>query len=222
MNVSGSPYDYLIAFFAGVVVSFSPCVFPLLPVSVAYIGANDTNSRFKGLGLSLIYVLGLALTYSFLGAVASLTGRMFGVISSHPFTYIVVGIVIGISGLFMLDVLQLKSITLVKLPKPKPGNYLSVFFLGLVSGLVVSPCTTPVLGAILGYLALKKNVLYGSALLFCFAYGLGAVLIVAATFSSLLLSLPKSGGWMVRIRHICAGIMILVGLFFIMTGIRRI
>ena len=104
MTLSGNPLDYLWVFLGGVLTSFTPCVYPLIPVSAAYIGTREGVSRAKGFTLSLTYVSGIALTYSCLGLLASLSGLLFGRVSSHPITYIVVGIVIIIFGLSMFGV----------------------------------------------------------------------------------------------------------------------
>jgi len=87
--------------------------------------------------------------------------------------------------------------------------------------LIISPCLTPVLGSILLYLTTKKSVLYGFTLLLSFAYGMGLVLILAGTFSAVLVNLPKSGRWLAYIKRFCASILIIVGIYYIFTAIRR-
>ncbi|MFA5156942.1 MAG: cytochrome c biogenesis protein CcdA [Candidatus Omnitrophota bacterium] len=222
MILSGGPVDYLAAFLGGVLLSFTPCVYPLIPISVSYIGLNAAHSRLKGFLLSVAYVTGIAVTYSILGLIASLTGQLFGRISSHPVTYIVAGLVIVFFGISMFDVFNISLTNLIRLPKYKKQDYLSTFVLGLISGLVIGPCVTPALGAILTYLATKKNIVYGMLLLFSFAYGMGLVLILAGTFTGLLAGLPKSGRWMVYAKRVGAAIVLAVGVYFIYTGIRRL
>lgn len=222
LNLTGTPLDFLLAFFGGILLSFTPCVYPLIPVSAGYIGVKSGGSRVKGFFLSLVYVTGVAVTYSVLGLAASLTGGFFGALSIHPVTYILVGAVIFIFGLSMFGAFVIPLPKIVKLPGLKKGNYFSTFFLGLSSGLVISPCLTPVLGSILVYLAAKKNVIYGAGLLFTFAYGMGLVLILVGTFSTVLMSLPKSGKWLVYMQKIWALVLIILGAYFIFDGIRRI
>jgi len=221
MNLSGNPFDYLIAFSGGVLASFTPCVYPLIPISAGYIGVNAGGSKLKGLVLSLAYVSGLAVTYSVLGLLASLTGTIFGKFSSSPLTGLFAGILIILFGFSMLDLFRVPLPNIIKLPPLKRQSYFSTFFLGLISGLIVSPCLTPVLGSILVYLTTKKNLLYGATLLFSFAYGMGLVLILIGTFSAVLLNLPKSGKWMVYIKKTCAFILMGAGLYFIFVAIRR-
>ncbi|MBU1125881.1 MAG: sulfite exporter TauE/SafE family protein [Candidatus Omnitrophica bacterium] len=221
MNLSGSPLDFVLAFLGGVAISFTPCVYPLIPITAGYIGASSAGSRFKGFRLSLVYVTGLAVTYSFLGLFASLTGAFFGRVSSHPVTYFVVGLIVILFGLSMLDLFMIPLPNFIKLPKFKRKGYFSAFVLGLSSGFLASPCLTPALGAILAYLTTKKNLVYGMLLLFCFGYGMGAVLILVGTFSAQLVNLPKSGKLMGYFKKASSLAVIGMGLFLIYNGIRR-
>jgi thiol:disulfide interchange protein len=222
MNLSGSPLDFLVAFAGGVLMSFTPCVYPLIPVSAGFIAASARGSKGKGFLLSFIYVTGIAVTYSTLGLIASLAGTIFGQISSHPAVNIAVGILIVLFGVSMLDVFIIRLPTVIKQPVAKKEGFIPAFVLGLTSGLVISPCLTPVLGSILFYLAAKKQIFYGALLLFLFSYGMGLILIIAGTFSALLTSFPKSGKWMLYIKRACAAILIVSGIYFIYTGIRRL
>ncbi|MFH0738360.1 MAG: cytochrome c biogenesis protein CcdA [Candidatus Omnitrophota bacterium] len=221
MNLSGSPLDYLWAFLGGFLASLSPCVYPLIPITAGFIGVSSSGKRLRGFTLSLSYVTGIAITYSILGLVASLTGQLFGLISSHPITYLAVGFVFTLFGLSMLDLFVLPLKNLIKLPALKKQNHISILILGLSSGLVVGPCVTPVLGAILAYLVTKKNIFYGVSMLVCFSYGLGLIFILVGIFSSLLINLPKLGRWMQGIKRISALIVIAIGLYFIFTASRR-
>jgi cytochrome c-type biogenesis protein len=221
MNLSGTPFDYLIAFGGGILVSFTPCVYPLIPVSAAYIGVNSSGSRLKGLTLSVSYVTGLALTYSFLGILAALTGSFFGRIQTHPVTLIIVGCIFILFGLSMVGMFQLRLPHLVSMRQHKKHSHLSTFFLGISSGFMASPCLTPVLGSILVYLTAQRNVIYGATLLFTFAYGMGFMLILIGTFSSVLLSLPKAGEWLNVIKRIFGWALIGTGVFCIIKAIGR-
>ena len=222
MTLSGSPLDYLIAFFGGILVSFTPCVYPLIPISAGYIGVRAAGSKGKGLALSLFYVTGVAVTYSILGILASLTGTIFGAISTNPKTYLIVGVIIIIFGLSMLDLFTIKLPNIVKPASLKKGNYFSTFLLGITSGFIISPCLTPVLGSILFYSATKKNILYSATLLFSFAYGMGLLLILIGTFSSVLINLPKAGKWLIIVKRAFSFLLIAMGAYFIYTGIRRL
>lgn len=222
MNPSGNSFSFLAVFLGGVVVSFSPCVYPFIPISIGLIGINPDTSRVKGLVLSFIYVTGIAITYSALGVLASLSGTVFGIISSYQISNVAVGIIVVLFGLFMLDLIKIPLPAIIKpaVVKRKRG-YLSVLFLGLASGLIMSPCVTPVLGAILTHLAKKKDILYGMTLLLIFAYGMGLSLILAGTFSSVLINLPKPGKWLLYVKIVSGIILIATGVYFIFLGVRR-
>jgi thiol:disulfide interchange protein DsbD len=222
MSLSGNPLNYIFAFFAGVWVSFTPCVYPLIPITVGYIGIKGTGQRAKGFILSLIYVTGIAITYSGLGILASLTGQIFGKISVHPLTNIIVGFIILLFGLSLFEVFNLRfPIFSRNITYPQKG-YLATFILGLSSGLIISPCVTPVLGSILIFVASRANVLYGATLLLTFAYGMGLMLILVGTFSSLLFGLPKSGMWLAKIKKMGGLILVGMGVYFIFRGIIRL
>jgi len=219
MNLSGSPVDYIFAFAGGFLVSLTPCVYPLIPVSVFYISARSGNSKIKGFILSLLFVSGLAVTYSILGLIASLGGIFFGKVSTNPVTLIVVGVIIVLFGLSMLLDFFNFSWQGPKVDTKKKG-YFSTFLLGASSGLVASPCLTPALASILAYLSTRKNIFYGMSLLMVFAYGMGIILIFAGTFSSILINLPKSGKWMIYIKRFGSLAVIILGFYFIYQGVR--
>lgn len=222
MNLSGSPFDYLIAFFGGVLVSLTPCVYPLIPVSIGYIGINSSGSKLKSFILGLIYVTGIAITYSILGLAAVVSGKIFGWFAASPFSYIFTGLVITIFGLAMFDIINMPLLSFVKLPVLKQHNYFSTFLLGIASGLIISPCLTPVLGSILVYLTSKNSIIYGATLLFTFAFGMGLILILSGIFSSFLINFPKSGRWMQQVKRLAAAALVISGLYFIYSGITKL
>lgn len=219
MNVPGNSIGYIGAFIGGVLVSFSPCVYPLVPITLSFIGVKAGSSPLKGLILSLIYVLGLAITYSILGLIASLTGSLFGKISTHPISFLVVGNVCIIAGLSFFDIININftGIRLENKVKTR-GGFFSVFLIGLASGLIVGPCIAPALGTILIYVASRQNIFYGMSLLFIFAYGVGFLLILSGTFSALFLSLPRSGIWLMRIKKMSGFILIGIGEYFLIKA----
>ena len=201
---------FVAVFIAGVVVSFTPCVYPVIPLTLGFIGARSAGGKWKGLLLSLVYVLGMALTYAVLGAFASLSGKLFGQIGSNPWIYFFVANVCLLLGLSMLDVFQIPQISIGNsLRAKKKGGFFGVFVIGLCSGLIVGPCTAPVLAAVLVYVASRHNLFYGFSLLFVFGYGVGFLMIILGTFTGLLASIPKSGKWLDRIKKIFGWVLIL-------------
>ncbi len=203
------PLAFVGVFVAGVIVSFTPCVYPVIPLTLGFIGARSAGSKGKGFLLSLAYVLGMALMYAMLGIFASLSGKLFGQIGSHPMTYFIVANVCLLLGLSMLDVFQIPQISFAGPSAAKNrGGYLGAFIVGLFSGLIVGPCTAPVLAVVLVYVGSKHNLIYGFALLFVFGYGVGFLMILLGTFTGLLASIPKSGQWLERIKKLFGWVLI--------------
>jgi cytochrome c-type biogenesis protein len=215
-----SPFTYFIVFIGGVFTSFTPCVYPVIPVTVGYIGANSAGTRKKAFLLSLFYVFGVSFTYSILGAIAALGGSVFGEISTNPWTYIAVGNIFLLLGLSMMDVFELK-LPYFLMPKvmPKAGKgILGAFLVGISAGFIMGPCTAPILGAVLTYVGTRQNVMLGVSLLFTYALGLGALLLAVGTFTGFAASLPKSGKWMNIIKKIFGAILLVCAEYFLIQA----
>ncbi len=212
----------LLSFVGGILASFTPCMYPMLPITVAFVGARAQGSKWRGFFLSSLYVLGLATVYAVLGAFAALTGKMFGAMTSSPYINLFVGNVCLLFGLVMLDVIKLPHPTFLSRLRvgDLPGHdVINCLMLGGASALVVTACTTPILGVLLTLVATRQEVLWGIAMLFVFAYGMGIMVIIVGTFTGLLTSLPRSGIWMRRVQRFFGFVMILVAeYFFIKTG----
>jgi cytochrome c-type biogenesis protein len=207
------------AYIGGLVVSFTPCTYPLIPVTVGLVGAQDTPSKLRGFFLSLFYVTGIALTYSILGGAAALSGKIFGQMQTTPWTYFIMANLCLVMGLSMFDVFNISLPFPHKLIKRTEKNnkkgLLDSFLIGIVSGVVIGPCTAPVLGVLLGFVAVKTNILLGMSLLFVFAFGMGTLLIIAGTFAGFIAALPKSGMWMTKIKFISGIILIGAAEYFL-------
>jgi cytochrome c-type biogenesis protein len=207
---AGSLLSLAAAFLGGALTSFTPCVYPLIPITASYVaGRNVGGSALRGFALSLSYVTGMAVTYSGLGMAAALTGSLFGELGTNPWAYFIVANVVIILGMGMLGVFELPFVGISA--QPKPGGILSVFFVGIASGFVAGPCTAPVLGILLAYVAGTGDVFFGAALLFVFAFGMGALLLIIGTFSSIVAALPRSGEWMATVKKVLGLIMIGLG-----------
>lgn len=219
--LGASPFLAFIAvFLGGVLTSFTPCVYPMIPITIAYIGGRSGGSRLKGFSLSIFYVIGIAVTYSALGAFAALTGKFFGSASTNPIIYLAVGNIFILLGLSMLDAftIPIPSFLAGRRTGNKSGGRIGAFLVGLLAGTVAAPCTAPVLGVVLTFVAAKQQVVYGVSLLFVFSIGLGTLLIIAGTFAGFMSSLPKSGNWSVIIKKLFGWLMIAAGEYFLITA----
>ncbi len=220
---SGSIVAYVVALGAGILTSFTPCVYPVIPITIGYIGAKSAGSRGKGFLLSLSYVTGIAVTYSALGAIAALTGKIFGQIATSPITYLFVANICIILGISMVSGFNLRLpgfLTNLSTRASNKGGHgaLQAFFVGMTSGLIIGPCTAPVLAAILTYAAAKQNLFYGVSILFTFAFGMGFLLIFLGTFTGLIVSMPKAGAWLDKIKKVMGWILILAGEYFLFVA----
>ncbi|HEX7539044.1 MAG TPA: cytochrome c biogenesis protein CcdA [Syntrophales bacterium] len=213
-------FAYVAAYLAGVLVSFTPCIYPVIPITAAVIGGQRDISGARGFVLSLFFVLGLALTYTALGVFAALTGKLFGTIQTRPLTLGVLGGLFIFMGLAMLDVFQLS------LERYAPrgltgGNRKGIFgsfMIGVTSGFILGPCTAPVLAVILGVVAARQSVFFGGSLLFVFSLGVGSLLVLVGTFAGILASLPKSGAWMTGVKKLSGIVMLAAGAYFLYSA----
>src|SRR3989339_91099 len=220
MQLTGNISDYLIVFMGGVLVSFTPCVYPVLPLTAAFIAdANINGSKLRGFLISLVYVLGMAIVYSLLALIAALTGKIFGQLQSSRSAYFIISILLGLFSLVMFEVIKMPSLGLSVKVGEKPTHIIGVFYAGIISGFVVGSCTGPALGAILPIIAYKQSIVYGASLMFVFSYGMGLSLILVGTFSGIIPSLPKSGKWLITIKNICAIILMLVSIYYLLKAL---
>jgi thiol:disulfide interchange protein DsbD len=203
-----------VAFLGGVLTSFTPCVYPVIPITVGFIGGGSGGSKRRGFILSVSYVLGLAIVYSAMGLFASLSGRLFGQMSASPWANLLIAVICIIFALTMFDVIHIPALALHYQPK-KTGGIFTAFLVGAASALVVAPCSTPVLGAVLVYVATKQDVVFGAAVLFSYALGMSLLLVIIGTFSSVIHSLPKAGHWMQKIQRGFGVLLLLVGMYFL-------
>jgi len=219
MTLSGSFFDYFLVFWGGVLVSFSPCVYPVMPITASFIaGVNTQGSRLHGFVISLIYVLGLAVTYSAMGVIAVLTGKFFGQIQNNPIVFLIVGNIFIIFALVLFDFIQIPSLKFNWQNHHKPKNIWTIFLFGMAAGLIVGPCTAPILGSVLAHVAAKQNLIYGISLLIVFSYGVGASLILIGTFSGILAALPKSGPWLLGIKRLTGLILFIFGEYYLIKA----
>ena len=223
VHIANAPLlAFLAAYAAGVLVSFTPCVYPVIPVTLAYIGGKSVGSRWHGFGLSLAYVFGMGLVYAALGVGAAMTGRLFGSLSAHPATLFIIGNICLIVGLSMFDIIPMPTLALGRPAHHKHGGYLGALVVGAAAGLIVGPCTAPVLGAVLVYVAKEGSIPYGAALLFTFAMGIGTLLVLIGTFAGLLVNLPRSGPWMNKVKYVFGLALLLIAEYFFIEMGRRL
>src|SRR5512144_1337810 len=195
----GSLIAFAVAFAGGVLTSLTPCVYPLIPITVSIFGAKRSRSRAQAIALSGLYVVGIAATYSALGASAALTGRAFGSVMQNPIVLAAVAVVFLAMSASMFGAfeLQLPASLQARLSRVGGAGYAGALGMGLVAGLIAAPCTGPVLAAALAFVATKGSVAFGVAIMFAYALGIGLLFFLIGAFS---VSLPKSGPWMETVK----------------------
>src|SRR5262249_14677871 len=158
-----------VVFAAGVLTSLTPCVYPMIPVTVTYIGGAAGGDRRRAVALSMTYILGLSSIYAALGVAAALLGKIFGQFTRSPWIYRAVGLVLIALGLAMLGVFTIPALmTNVQGQGVRRGGFLGAALMGVAAGFVAAPCTAPVLGVLLTYVGQTGNVAWGGSLLFVF------------------------------------------------------
>jgi len=218
-SLSGNPLlAYLGVFIGGIISSSSPCVLATIPLVIGYVSGYSEGNRRKALLYSLTFILGLSITFTILGAIASFIGGLFGV-TGRTWYFVVGGVAIAIG-------LQLIGLYEWNLPvpvlQPKQRGILGAFVLGLIFGIVSSPCATPVLVLILTFVASKGEVLYGTSLLFVYAMGHCALIFLAGIAAGFAESFIKSRGISnitILGKKIGGSIVVLVGLYMVYLGI---
>jgi cytochrome c biogenesis protein CcdA len=191
-SLSGNPLlAYLGVFVGGILSSSSPCVLATIPLVIGYVGGYSGGDRRKALLYSLTFILGLSITFTILGAIASFIGGLFGV-AGRTWYFVVGGIAVAI-GLQLIGLYEWNLPVPVHL-QPKQRGILGAFILGLIFGIVSSPCATPVLVLILTFVASKGEILYGTSLLFVYAIAHCALIFLAGTAAGFAESFIKSKG----------------------------
>jgi len=214
----GPIFAAMAAFVGGLLVSLTPCVYPMIAITVSVFGAREAKSRWQAAGLSSVFVLGIAVMFTALGLSAALSGSIFGSALSNKY---VVGFVVLVflalaASMFGAFELALPAGLNNRLATVGGIGFGGAFVLGLVSALVAAPCTGPVLGGILIWIAASHRVLLGTGVMFSFALGLGIPFFLVGTFA---VSLPKSGAWMLGVKWFFGVVLAVVALYFLRTTV---
>lgn len=210
-------------FGAGILTSFTPCIYPMIPITAAIISgsAGENPTRARTVLLTLTYVAGLALLYATMGLIAGLTGSLFGTIGSNPWARFAIGNLLLIYGLAMLGVFTISAPTRLTnwAGNLGGGSYPAVFVLGATSGIVAAPCGAPAFASVLTFVATTHSAFLGFIYLLTFSLGMTALLVVVGLFSGATAILPRSGVWMIWMKRIAGVLMLLMAeYYFVQMG----
>lgn len=204
----------LIIFVLGIGLNLTPCVYPLIPITISYFGAQVSNSKGGKLLMALFYVLGMSVTYSVLGLVAALTGGVFGSLLQSP---LVIGLLVLI---FLALALSMFGVYEIKIPQSLANfsgknrqGYFGTFLMGLTVGFIAAPCIGPLVLSLLVYVGQIGSPFLGFIMFFVLSLGLGLPYVFLAMFSSSITKLPRSGEWMEGVKIIFGLMMIGLALY---------
>jgi len=214
--IQGNPFIAIAAVFVGGLLSASsPCVLAIMPMVIGYVGGHSEGDRRKAIMYSLLFALGLSLTFTILGAIAGLFGRLMGEVG-RIWYWVIAGLAIAM-GLSLMGVYEIRIPFVSKMQTKKKGAW-GAFLMGLFFGIVSSPCATPVLVIILTYVASQGKVVYGTMLLFVYAIGHCALIILAGVLTGFVEYFVQSKGtanFSTWAKKVSGGLITLAGLYIL-------
>ncbi len=212
----------------GILLSLTPCIYPMIPITIGVLQSSGSKSGFRNFLLALSYTLGISLTFAVLGLIASVGSCVFGELQGSPFIIMPLAALLFYFGLTMFDIVQMPIPRWLQPKKSnvKGGSKWSAFVFGAISGTVASPCLSPGLILILNYVSNIASVsiaayLEGFLLLFIFGVGSSLPLLIIGTFSGSLTLLPKAGAWMIEIKKL-VGIMLISMALYHLSHLERL
>lgn len=216
--ISNNVYIALVvSFLAGIVSSFSPCILSTLPLVIGYVGESGAMDKKVAFKYSVFFSIGVVVTFTALGVTFSLIGKFMNI--TGKWWYLVLGVIMLLVGLQLLAVIGNYD-KACKIPNRRKGFW-GAFFLGILGGALSSPCSTPVLAAILAFVAQKGNVILGALMLLLYSIGHSVLIIIAGTSVGLVQQLSMSNKSMEagRILKIVLGILVIImGLYSLYLG----
>lgn len=206
----------LIIFGFGVALNLTPCVFPLVPITIGYFATRSHGSMARLTMEALLYVFGIALTYSIMGVAAGLTGGLFGALLQHPITLMIVSGIIALLALGMFGVYEIELPAKLLGVLHRFGQTIGPFGLGMVAGLIAAPCIGPFTAALIAFVAVSGSATVGFFCFLALSLGLGMPYIFLAIFSGSLHRLPKSGIWMEWVRKALGFALLALAIYLVM------
>ncbi len=207
---------FFLIFLGGLALNLTPCVYPLIPITISFFGGADASHRGKTFWKALAYVFGIAMTYSILGVIAAMGGGLFGALLTHPVVLIGIAVVLVGLSLSMFGVYEFRLPRgLMNAAGQTKSGIVGSLFMGLTMGIIAAPCVGPLVIGLLTYVAMRQSVVLGFLMFFTLSIGLGLPYLFLAIFSSRISSLPRSGAWMIGVRVIFGLILIAMALYFL-------
>jgi thiol:disulfide interchange protein DsbD len=211
----GLAFTFVFIFFIGLGLSLTPCIYPLIPITVSYFGGQAGGRASRTFLLALLYVLGMSITYSVLGTIAAMTGGLFGSALQNPFVVLVIAAILVALALSMFGFWEIRMpMFLARRTGSARQGSAGALFMGLTMGVVAAPCIGPFVLGLLTYVGEMGKPLLGFFMFFTLAWGIGLPFLVLGTISGSISRLPRSGDWMVWVRKIFGFILVAMALYF--------
>ena len=218
----GLPYAVIAFFILGLALNLTPCVYPIIPITVSYFGGQSGQNKGSAFISALVYVIGIAIIFAILGMISGLAGKQWGFLFQNPWFVVVIAMIILSLAASMFGAFEIRvpNWLMSKFGGARQG-VVGAFIMGLTVGVVITPCAAGIIIGLVGLVAKLEIVAKGSLLFFFMGLGLGLPYLILATFSGALDRLPQSGMWMVWIRKFFGILLIGVALYFIMPQATR-
>jgi thiol:disulfide interchange protein DsbD len=206
-------------YLAGLLTALTPCVYPMIAITVSIFGARQSDSRWRAAGLSSAYVLGIAALLTPLGVLSALAGSLFGAWTGNPWVMVPMSLLFLAMGASMFGAFDLALPTSVQTRLSQSGGvgFKGAFVMGLVSGLIAAPCAGPVISALLAYVSTTRDATFGALSMFTYSIGLGTLFFAVGTFA---LSLPKTGRWVDAVKSVFGLVMVIMAIYFVRDILR--
>ena len=203
-------------FAGGLALNLTPCVYPLIPITVSFFGGRSTQDRRGVIGHGICYIGGLALTNSLLGVFAALTGGLIGALLQSPLVVIAIAAVLAAFAMSLFGFWELRlPFWLTQAAAKTYSGYFGSFFMGVTLGVVAAPCIGPFVLGLLTWVATLGSPLIGFVIFFTLSLGLGTPLFGLALFAGQLELLPKSGEWMNWVRRLMGWVLVGMAAYFV-------
>ncbi len=204
----------ILIFIGGLALNLTPCVYPLIPITISFFGAQVSNNKAQKIIMALVYVFGMSITYSVLGLVAALTGGLFGSLLQNPIVVaaivlILLALALSMFGLFEIRIPQ----SIANFSGKNRQGYFGTALMGLTVGFIAAPCIGPFVLGLLVYVGQVGSAFLGFLMFFILAMGLGFPYIFLAIFSGSISKLPRSGEWMEGVKIIFGFVMVGLALY---------
>ena len=211
----GLPLTLLAIFVLGLALNLTPCVYPLIPITIGYFSQQSGSSTGRRVALSTLYVLGIAITYSALGVFSALSGKLFGAWLQHPGVLVFFAALMLVMASSMFGAFELRVPHFISNRSGGQSGLGGALTMGLVIGIVAAPCVGPFVISLIALVSSLQSPFLGFLMFFVLALGLGLPYLFLGIFSSSASALPRSGMWMVQVKKAMGFILIAMAFYFL-------